>query len=713
MKHKIKSGKQLISFSIILFIFLNLISISGCGDGGSVTGPKEEEKEPPIVDTIENTDDLMKLVDGISDKWQEILPPPNTPLDERHYIQELKTFAKAISTQSTVESVVVYKILGQAQITLENGLVLIVLNRPEVYMDKRENSKSILSNKKSALPNLTGSGKAVAAYVDVGEPTRDKVKEFLEEKGYTVQTGNTISAMKNYKDLGALYLDTHGLVFNEARVPKPHQLHWTDNQFYGLLTSTKITKDKLYNFRNGINNTRLIISLVGDSVLFAITNLFIEKYWSFKDAIVMIHACNFGSAPFMKLNELDGVYVYCKGSSCGDLGPEWRQPGPMREAIIGAGAELLVSFDNFTNTEYASSSILFFFDRMLGINRQEKIDPPLRPFDISEVKKAMDDEGLLTFIKPKEALFGVPIDTEFKVVNLTFQGNEDEAMLAPSIKNFELIDDAAQSEGKMTLYGRFGTTRGKVKVNGKEVTVESWAKEQIVARVPYADYAGPIRVVAPDEVKSNKVPLTEWKGTVKITFAPVDTPPLRATVKMDLVFRGDIHAYRSHLDSDPEHSKIEAYTTPASKGVLKGSGTYSNNGTPVTWFGKDEMRLQTKKEMDFKIILESSFGATLKLFPNEEEAKLCFGVMGYVNAKGGTRTQKIPIVFFWADLYDTIDRTWGCMELTLNEDYTISGTSNSAEITDDEGETVATIQLEISKFIPENPPDEPLDTGIF
>jgi hypothetical protein len=543
--------------------------------------------------------------------------------------------------------------------------------------------------------------------------------------GYEVLgLGASISDMMNYKDLGFFYIDTHGVQFQKVTINIDAQGNRTldgGDFAYGLQSSTVVDLSSLSTYQNMLQSGELILS-IGDetnerAVKFAVTEKFIANHWSFSNGFVLIHACFGGAAPFHPGST-------CRGNGCftGNE-PGVLDPSKLRAAMLAKGADTIVSFDNLTNTDYARPSMLFLLDRLLGSNTIEKITgQPLRPFPIDEVRGEMGRRNLLSFFKPNNTLFGFEYgggDT----VTLTFDTKDNKHLLAPSIQRVTVLDDPAQPEGELQIDGIFGKTQEEVTVGDLPAAIQSWSETRIVVKTPMNGQgaAGEVLVKAPDGVESNSVPMTLWRGDLTLTFRP-NEGTLEAEAIFEMLFRADLHKSRSAIDASPSVSSQRVYLNSDVNSRITAKGVYVNeDGDTVTWGGGGSLDVQGKAATDAFMLgapqsqavqaelstaqSAGTVGGVVTLDPDAGQARLCFLIQGNydMHFEADGQSQTIPGFLSSFMVQDKLDGAIGvlpCIDLVLNDDYSITGGSRTIPLEE------TTVVIEWTRMDPVAPPDD-------
>jgi len=671
---------------------------------------------PPAELTPE---EIAEAVDAIRAITTDLLPDPATPLAERDLPGEVTLLGEALLDIPQVAATMVVTTMMTVQAVLSDGLsVMIVNNRPPEASALASESAALVraatlqSNLQGSVP---GSDRAVVTSFDGGASVASEIRSMLQDAGYDVLSlGASLSDMRQYKNLGVLYLDTHGVSWQKVQVvvgSDGQRAMSFGSKVFAYQTSTVMTAADVNTHLADLRASRLAIVLTQDpagwSATAAITEDFIATHWSFDRGLVMIHSCMGGAGPFRPGGTCDGACY------AGDGGGTVLDPTVLRQAVLGAGAETLVTFDNMTNADYARDSILFLFDRLLGADQFRKQQPPLRPFDLAQVRSAMSGEGLLTFLLPTYVNFPWVFGGD---VNLVFEGGGDSSGLAPSIRIIDITDDAAKGRGKLELYGDFGPDRGKVTVDSVTATVDSWSRNKIVAWTPFRGpgTAGEAIVKAPDDVESNGVPITEWTGALELTLDP-GKGSLEAVADLDLRFRADVHRYRAAIDGTPETRAVRVYLAEASEGRVSARGSYSGEGRTVTWSGGGTMIVHSKAAIDAfaaagneqratgqdtQLSSGGAFGGRISLDPEAGRASLCLTILGtFEQTMSGVGRFAAYIALPLEDLVDRRQGLLACIDTTLGSDYSIPGGSGSW--TNEVGEV---FRLQWTDFQPVSPP---------
>ncbi|MEM7437323.1 MAG: hypothetical protein AAF436_19385 [Myxococcota bacterium] len=695
-------------FAVLNLCILASACSSGGGSGGSGGGGGSDS--PQDFDT----DAVVSLTEEISNVIVDTIPSPDTPPEQRDLRGELAELGQRLVELDGIDSFYLsgHDLAGTA-ITAEGLPILFINNRPPP--EEALAIPATPSNLVRKGPVLPDSRRFVAAAYDGGTQTANDVAGLLTDAGYQrVSSGAGLSAMRNYTDLAVLHLDTHSASFLKF-VPDGNGGFAATEYSFGLQTSTQVGQDTLGNFKDELIAQELLISYAMDEdyaiAKFAVSELFIEKAWSFDRGVVMLHSCFTGGAPFSPYAE-----SRCFGTCPADA-PDVLDPRVLRQAMFDVGAELIVSFDTYTNTGLARPSILHVFDRLLGANEYAKEDPEQRPFDSDQVLVDLQQRGLDSFEMP-ERDDGAP-----STVNVVFFEEAGvDMVLAPSIERMDIVDDSAEMNGGvLTLTGLFGPTRGKVMLDGVEAMVEGWADQEITARVPFeSPGAGQVTVEFPDGVESNEVPLTEWRGTV--TFSLSDTTSsLRSEVELDLRFRADVHRFRAAIAEMPRNRVVETYVSPVSEGRVRGSGSRDDGVDLTEYSGGGPMQVAPKFLIDVLAQgaptpvafdkqasgLSSAFGGLMTLDAESGAVQLCFDIRGSHDATvtsegGGSGTfPNVLSLFPGIGVADEARGALSCFNTSMDTNtYRISSGGRNEMIDE------ALFEFEWTELVPVAAPDE-------
>ncbi|NND85599.1 MAG: fibronectin type III domain-containing protein [Acidimicrobiia bacterium] len=626
------------------------------------------------------------------------LPSPGTPLTSRNLLDEVRAVGAAASGIAGVDSVLVFEETLTTQIVYDDGVVhLFINNRTD---DEAASlaaptpgpapAGQVATRSGSSTPATSDgpptSSRAVVAFHDGGDPLANEVAAMLSEAGYEVlPLGASLDDMRNYSNLGMLYLDTHG--GNFVRILDANGTASNVGAF-ALQTSTVLQsltpwKDEL------LDGALVVVSSTDASGVtrhsIGVTELFIARHWSFDDGVMVGHVCFLGRAPFID-----------RGSTL--------DPRPFRQTILAQGARVLMSFDHLTWHSYARPSVLHFLSRMLGSRGYDPPSPPLRPFDFDQVVDDMTDRDLLKFHRPGTVWFG-NVTTGGNDVNVVFSRLAGRTTLAPSIRTMNIVDDVDEGSGLLTIEGLFGAQPGRVAVSGQDVPVDSWAETTIVARPPFqgAGSVGPVMVVKPTGVESNATPLTEWQGTVTVE---TEVQGLVATASMDVRFRADVHRFRTRLQDEPEHREVSTYFSPASTGSILGSGSRIDGQVTTEWYGQNDMDILPARFVDQGAfpLTNSVMGGVVRLDPDGGEAEICIAAWGYVNARAtgpnGTILTNPIATFLTPDIVDRMRGFLGCVDVSLDASSFVIGAGRNTHST-----AAGNFSLEWTDFTPVAPPD--------
>ncbi len=671
---------------------------------------------------------LHVTVEALVDVVNTALPSLALPSDGRDLGAELAAIVPTLLAHPDVITVLLQPEAASAQVVLRDGLSInIIYNKmptaaelaqgAAMRLEQASTPRSPWANSSrvgrgataSAVP---GSKKAGLISIGGGAEVMPEIRSILEAGGYTPQTlDGSIEGMRTYTGLGALYLDTHGTAWREVQRVRVNSLDGTTGVEYGtkkyaLETTTKVTRGDISLYRGELTRGELTINVVPVRVglpglgfdlpifdaKFAVTETFIARHWSLDNALVVLHTCFGGSGPFTS-----GT---CSGV-CATSQVSYYDPTVIRNAMLTAGASVVQSYDNFVWPTTSLPSMAYFLDRLVGANkRPPTVDPQRRPFNLALVRAAMGEQNLLSHDRT-----GRPSpNTTFT----TFAPDED-IIGVPSIREIDVIDDAASGTGRAELLGTFGSAQGKVRIGGAEVAVSSWTKKKVTVDGPFtgAGAVGEVVVESESGLESNEVPLTEWRGGLTLTMEFAGTSA-KAVGEVDVKFRANVHNRRLEVEREPEPRTVSTYISPSSFGRVIGSGILSqnSNGQTLRLTGNQELEILDKSTVDAGgsfALGENDFGGQVTINPEARTLELCFSINGVVTVRsegGGfpTEENELPALFVLPELVNYQRGMMQCLLLNMNASF---GTPSGQRSVTTDG---STITLEWTAFSATHPP---------
>lgn len=629
------------------------------------------------------------------------LPDPRLPSDGRNLTAELDALVPLLLAHPEVDTVLIQRQTSTAQIILHDSTsILLPHNKIPTAAERAASSALRLANAQTpsatswrTLSPLTGRaegtraasvpGATRAGIVSIGGGAEvlPEISRILGAAGYAVQTlGGSIEHFRNYRGLGALYLDSHGAGFRSQREGR---------NVYGVETTTEVSKASAGQYAEELRRgdlTFLMVPLVdlfgvGDqididafwSVKFAVTESFIARYWQLSDAIVVLHTC-FGGA-----REFDGF-----------------TPSLVRSAMKQVGASVVMSYDSYVWPTSSLPSMAYFLDRMTGANQRGPfINPPRRAFALDKVRSSMAINNLLSHTRSVENSPNTTFDTDKA---------PGDVIGMPSIERAIVTEDAGQSDAELVIQGTFSEAQGTVTIGAQPVQLSAWSNSEIRARTAFGA-TGQLVVEAPGGLRSNEVPLTEWRGGLTLTVDP-GQGTLKATTQMDVRFRADIHRVRRQVEDAPESEPVTAYISPLSFAQVIGSGSFASGNGTITWLPTPEIPILGKAEVDAGGVFSTTralFGGKATINADARTLRLCFSLSGFVRMRGEGNgppaEQDVMITIVFPELVDASEGQMSCLNLTLDGTWSTAAGSRSHTADDN-----VRLKLEWTRFLPTTPP---------
>ncbi|MBI3924475.1 MAG: hypothetical protein HY319_02950 [Armatimonadetes bacterium] len=303
------------------------------------------------------------------------------------------------------------------------------------------------------------------------------VEGALSGKGYQVARGAGVEDFKNAGTLGLLYADSHGaeLALTPRRGSRGLVLRREPPPEYGLWTSTEVTRAQDLLYREDLNRGRLVYyeaetnqpdGSTSPETHYAITGSFVRHYLQFsQDSFVFINACSSNSDRF-------------------------------RRACLDQGASAYAGWTLEVDDDLAYHAAAELFPLMAG-------DGSSPGRDLADAMAELQVQGLDSDVNSGARLV-------FTTAPDTF------GLLAP------ILESAARpgSGDRVELRGKFGSTAGRILVDGAEVPlIGSWDPLLLECDAPQNSQSVAVEV---NGLGSNSLPLSgstpldpsgRWVGT--------------------------------------------------------------------------------------------------------------------------------------------------------------------------------------------------------
>jgi hypothetical protein len=532
--------------------------IAGCTKkADTVTGPTDPGTKP--LGTPVSTERRMAVLDSFTSLESSL-----TSLDQNSANQKLLDNLRAqpeIAKAGVTSTGSLYAVFTDGRLFIHSWSFenTTIFPNASSLLPKRSNSSlskvtdNLPSTKTATVLNSLGSWFEPGVLNPFGyygaEQTRLDISKMLTDAGYSVRPGNdaSVAGLKNVNGDDAVF-------------------HWTahgdtgynidsSEVYYGIWTTDKVGSVAEDGFKTELDAEELVYFSAPNSttlgrptseIHYAITAKFVQHYMHFgANSLVFISACGSNS------NDINGS-------------------GTIREAFGAKGASVYVGWSTYTACQGSFYDARFFFDRALGMNRVKPVpNPPQRPFEYYLVHEDMQFRGLdktSTTVRSKKydaILMFTPLQGDF-------------IQLLPTISLGAVTDQT-----KLYLSGAFGKIAGVVKFNGTPLATDPWKSSTLSMAHPQT---GGLIWVEVNGLASNKLPLTEWDGTITYTYT--GNGSLKQTVTFNLVLIADVHRYRVVSGADviwPDQDYWGtfrgAYISPKSSGSFVASGEYRDPTT--------------------------------------------------------------------------------------------------------------------------------------
>lgn len=449
---------------------------------------------------------------------------------------------------------------------------------------------------------------------DTAEVVTD-LSAWLTEKGYTMSalTPHTahVSALRAVQGDGYFYINAHGGAFAPVLTPS------SDQVMYSVQSSTLVnaTQEALPEMRADLDARRLTYftayngetifgGLVDDwDTRYGVTAKFVDAYWKFAaDSVVVMNACS--SARIEDARWSLGFVNACHR----------------------AGAAVYFGWDGTVTPTGAFRAARYLSDRLLGANRFQPESPKQRPFPWDAVMGDMHKKQL-----------DIDPGSGSKFVALTKLPRTKVQELAPSIHHVT-VDEYTD---RLKLHGLFGTTAGKVTVDGLELKVIEWTAERLTCELPRTGRgsAGPVRVEVRG-LKSNTRQLSEWTLKLDYTWKVLEAQGLKVAGLGTIRLRADVGPTREAPGEAPAQAPRHTIATRESNQTMVASGALPTPQCTLVWTGSATYHAITQAGDDNQLV------AWLALDTRARQGSLALGigsmVADFTQSGCGTTTKFQP-----------------------------------------------------------------------
>ncbi|MBK8270907.1 MAG: hypothetical protein IPK83_22390 [Planctomycetes bacterium] len=421
-----------------------------------------------------------------------------------------------------------------------------------------------------------------------------KLKEWFTAAGYEpeLSDGSVESFRNDVKGIGVLYVNSHGalipwdyistenqeILMSVAETPAPNHLYLEDEKgrnHFIIWTRTVVNNESVEKYRDEVKSGRLAYiygqnnGVPGGSQTygrhFGITELFVLENWKCEPNALM--------------------YMDC----C------WSAKGAIRDVCLSpeVNATTYIGWDSTSFDGTTSSSVLYFFDRVLG--RNDYLPPAIkqRPFSVLTVEEAM--RGLTRRQLGMDPILNGDVDLDLPLIKSGKSGQTAELVFyvrSPILDEFLLpgILNVKVGNKVLTLDGSFGDTPGTVTIDGTPLSVREWTTGRIECDVAEGGpgYSGKV-MVETDGLKSNPRALSQWNLTLNRLFMDFPTqlstncPACFYEATIHYSFSADVGGTRQRPD---EAVTASNYTGSAFEGDIEvtnaGGSYFIGQGSTIT-----------------------------------------------------------------------------------------------------------------------------------
>jgi hypothetical protein len=461
-------------------------------------------------------------------------------------------------------------------------------------------------------------------FVNLYEPgTNDSdaavLADMARDRGCDAETGGwstggygSVEWFKTLANYGVVYVDSHGdFVKDNDYVPGPTEPADYRPQWYGVLTADlrNTFQDDTYLNNGDFAERRIFLGAavidgpedndfkVRKSVYYVVSSLFFDTYCGQFEphSIVWFNICKSGVQP--------------PGGAANSMPPLW-------ETFLTKNAGIIFGWNHYVSDLAARRASKYMFSMLLGDNRFEKKEPPLRPYGFTDAWVGLQENKYDYDEFYRMVRNDIDWDPQLGYVPRDYGTlDQEEPILAPTINGLFLDIE----EEELTLTGNFGDRQGEVTIGDSSLGVVSWDVDDVVVSISPNDHGLVLAKVG--NVKSNEVPLTQWSWEIEAEGQASETgPQVEATAN----FRGraDIHPWRPMPEDEADRNTQGSPAWAVLALEHDGTVTYSCSGT----FEDDEY------------IYEHSGGGSIPVTTTKAATKLDESFQGavMVDPDGGT-----------------------------------------------------------------------------
>lgn len=542
---------RICSYICMVLIVLTLLMVAGCGGGGGGGGSSVQP-----FDTVAYQQMTATSSQAASTYASLVNQGDGTAAQQT--VDWARTQPNIVYAEASSDGNAVW-------LEFDTGVVQVITQLPEITPEV-DSQQSLTYRPTRDVASISGNKKALdlnAAWPDWPEGDNQDFMSMMSARGYEVEDLKAeqvdVQAFSHLNEYSVVYIDTHGPQLED--VPRIGPV---------FVTREEVTADRdNAQYANDLRNKDMIQAVVlkpqpDGTVLpyhgyYAITANFISNHirGSFpQNSFVFAKSCSSMASPLMA----QAFKSHGLGAYAGWDGPVWIPGSPNTASRV---------FDLLTAANHYPMS-----------GSYPSADGKRLPMNLGNAVAAVKQEKFGTL-----GTVGANL--------LLAYGDSNALTFAPEPH----LDRFTVDGSAVTLYGQFGTDRGKVIISEKEQNVLSWSSSEIKIRLPSDVGQGQTYVQTPQGLKSNELhisgPLSVFASGPYEVWASNDSPPYQEIEYYDVnTLPGYVKigaaignaqfpsGYRFYVIATPSLIKLDAVRLPN-----LGYPTHTSNtlGSVFTW----------------------------------------------------------------------------------------------------------------------------------